>query len=397
MTDCVLYETIDQVPLEQWNEVCQGAGRCFMSTNFLRAMERTQPDGAKTFHAMIYEQDGKPCACASLSLFPVDLLMLAGQKIRDRVGWVRRVFPKLGFTKILMCGQPFSAGQSHLVFAPGTDRLRVLKRLDALLKQLAQREGATVIVFKEFADEDCADMDGLQQCDYWRADSPPLYDIAKPFENFAAYRAALKNHYRARVRRSERNFEQAGCSFVRLEDPVEIAKVYTPEVHALYEAVVERSDVKLEVLSRESFLELVRELPGQVCLTAAYRQNRLIGFAWDLTDGREFHCLFLGMDYSQNVETDLYFNLVAKSFDCAFRSGAEIIHVGQTSDSFKALLGCAGKARYLYARGVGPLLSWVLRKCSGLLFPPRHPLPAHDVFKSEAPAPTANTLCNLGA
>ena len=118
---------------------------------------------------------------------------------------------------------------------------------------------------------------------------------------------------------------------------------------------------------------MARELPGRVCLTAAYRQNRLIGFAWDLVDGPVFDCLFLGMDYSQNVETDLYFNLVCQSFDYAFRSGAEIVRLGQTSDTFKALLGCTGSPRYFYARGVDARLSWILRKCAGLLFPPRRP------------------------
>ena len=202
---------------------------------------------------MIYEPDGKPCACASLSLFPVDLLLLASLKTRDRLSWVRKLIPRLGHIKILMCGLPFSAGQSHLAFAPGTDRVRVLRLLDALLKRLAQREGASMIVFKEFGEDDRGGMDGLQQFDYWRADSPPMYEMARPFDNFAAYRAALKNHYRARVRRSERKFAEAGCRFVRLEDPLEIAKVYTPEVHAFYEAVVERSEVKLEVLSRSPF------------------------------------------------------------------------------------------------------------------------------------------------
>ena len=34
MTECVLYETIDQVPLDQWNEVCQVSGSSFMARTF---------------------------------------------------------------------------------------------------------------------------------------------------------------------------------------------------------------------------------------------------------------------------------------------------------------------------------------------------------------------------
>ncbi len=63
-----LYETIDQVPLNEWNEVCQASPSCFMDPAFLRAIEKTLPDQARVFHVLIYEEDGKPvpvpaCAC----------------------------------------------------------------------------------------------------------------------------------------------------------------------------------------------------------------------------------------------------------------------------------------------------------------------------------------------
>jgi hypothetical protein len=359
-----------------------------MDPHFLRAIEKTLPDQARVFHTLIYEEDGTPGACASLCLYPIDLLLLAGPGVKKYVGWTRKFFPRLGQTKILMCGLPFSAGQSHLVFAPGCDRRRALKLLDQLLRQLARCEGASVIVFKEFGAEDCPDLDGLYDLGYWRADSPSMYELAKPFKSFADYCAALKAHYRTNIRRSQRKFDEAGCRVVRLNDPDAIAQVYTPELHCLYEAVVAKSDLKLEVLSREFFLELARQLPGRVNLTLVYRAERIVGFTWELADGREFHFLFMGLDHSENAAADLYFNMVYQAFDLAFRSGAEVVHVGQTADAFKALLGCTGKPRYLYARGVGLLLPWILRKCSGWLLPPRSPLPAHDVFKvEEAPAP----------
>src|SRR5262245_2074192 len=128
-----LYETIDQVPLDEWQEVCEGSPGCFMDPNFLRALEKTLPDQARIFHVLIYEEDGKPGACASLCLYPIDLLLLAGQKVRDWGAWVRKLWPNLGQTRILMCGLPFSTGQNHLVFAPGSDRTRALRLLDTLM------------------------------------------------------------------------------------------------------------------------------------------------------------------------------------------------------------------------------------------------------------------------
>jgi hypothetical protein len=82
-----------------------------------------------------------------------------------------------------------------------------------------------------------------------------------------------------------------------------------------------------------------------------------------------------------NPECDLYFKIVYQFLDYAFRHGSKRISLGQTADSFKTRLGCSGSARHIYARGTGWLLSWVLRRCTGSLSPPRPIMPAHDVFK----------------
>src|SRR5580698_4636444 len=136
-----LYPSIDSVPLGEWSDVCGTTPTCFLEPEFLRALERTLPDQARIFHAIIRGQDGKPAACASLCLYPVDLLSLASPTIRDRVSWVQKLLPRMTQVKILMCGLPFSAGQSHLAFAPEADRSHVLEQLDRLLRQLALRGG----------------------------------------------------------------------------------------------------------------------------------------------------------------------------------------------------------------------------------------------------------------
>jgi predicted N-acyltransferase len=377
-----LYESIDAVPLDEWGEVCGATPTCFMEPGFLRALERTLPDQARIFHAIFRSSDGRPTACTSLCLYPVDLLSLASPAIRDRTAWLQRLLPGLTRVKILMCGLPFSAGQSHLAFAPGADRPRVLEQLDLLLRQLAQRERARLIVLKEFGEEEQPDMDGLLERGYVRGDSPPMYELENPFVSFDEYRAALKAHYRTNVKRAERKFAAAGCRLVRLTNLDDIRRVYTPDVHRLYEAVVMNSETRLEVLSHEFFLELAGQLPGELALTVAYREDRLIGFTWELLDGSVYHFLFMGLDYRQTVDTDLYFNLVYQALDHAFRSGAGVVHVGQTADGFKSLLGCRGNRRYLYGRGVGPTFSWILRRACGLLFPPRPKLAPHDVFKA---------------
>lgn len=378
-----LYGSIDQVPLADWKVASQEGSHGFVDPAFLRAVEKGSGEEARILHVLI-DQDGEPVACASLCLYQVDLLMLASPGIRDKVSWVQRVAPRLGNVTVLMCGLPFSAGQSNLTFAPGADRVRVVQVLDTLMRQLARRHGARLVVLKEFGADDREHLAPLIRRGYCSADSAPSYAMSRTFPDLAAYCETLKSHYRSGVRRSLEKFERAGCRVVHLEDPDEIRRVYTPDMHRLYEEVVGKAELKLEVLSHRFFHELVEQLPGRATLTVAYRGERILGFGWALSTGPAFDGLFCGIDYDHNAECDTYFNVIYHSLDHAFRRGSERITLGQTADAFKARLGCTGTPRYIYARGTGPVLSRVLRRSVGFLFPSRQPLPPNDVFKTGA-------------
>jgi predicted N-acyltransferase len=379
---CKLFDSIDQVPPADWNTAAGDSSSRFMDPQFLRAVERTVPESTRVFQALIYEADGRPGACASLCLMPVDLFLLAGPRVQAAGEWGRTLLPNLGKVNVLLCGLPVSLGQSHLAFARGADRARAVALLDTLMSEIARCHGARQLAWKEFGDEDRDDLDLLCRRGYCRVESPATYEMAHPYPNFAAFCDDLRSHNRGNIRRSQQKFARAGCRAVHLEHPEAIARAYTPEVHGLYEAVVARSDVKLEVLPLSFFHELARQLPGQVTLTALYRKERIVAFGWGLAAGPDHQMLFCGVDYAQNCECDLYFNVIYHSFDRAFQCGAEVLHVGQTADDFKTRLGCTGKARHFYVRGSGPILSWLLRQSAGLLFPSRPPLPSRDVFKS---------------
>src|SRR5580692_4816191 len=90
-----LYESSNAVPWDEWSEVCRTTPTWFLDPRFLSAVERTLPDQARVFHAIVRAGDGKPAACASLCLYPVDLLSLASPAIRDRTAWLQRLLPGL--------------------------------------------------------------------------------------------------------------------------------------------------------------------------------------------------------------------------------------------------------------------------------------------------------------
>jgi predicted N-acyltransferase len=377
-----LVDTAADLPTADWARGREVAGEVFMDPRFLAAVEHAFRGTARFAHALVHDEAGRPQAWASLCSFPVDVTTLAGPGVQSVVHGVRRALPRLGLLRTFFVGLPVSLGQSHLAIAPEADAAGVIEALGGAVEEAAGRDGAWLVVWKEFDAAAAARLDPLLLTrGYRRAESPVMHELDRRFPDFAAYCAALTSHYRNDVRRSERKFRASGLRVVHLRDPEEIRRVYTADVHRLYEAVVARATVKLETLPVEFFRELTRRLPDLIGLTAIYDGERIVAFNWGMMDGRVHHFLFCGMDYSAARDADLYFNLMYHQLDDALRRGPERIEVGQTADMFKARLGCRALPRYFYVKGGRPAVRAALARGFRLVFPDRPPVPSYSVFR----------------
>jgi hypothetical protein len=92
--------------------------------------------------------------------------------------------------------------------------------------------------------------------------------------------------------------------------------------------------------------------------------------------------LYAGLDYRLNDNLDLYFNLVYAGLDRALRKRVSKILVGQSANVFKARLGCHSEPLYVFAKGLGPLMSRVIHYGANFLIAQKPAHPPSDVFKS---------------
>jgi hypothetical protein len=89
--------------------------------------------------------------------------------------------------------------------------------------------------------------------------------------------------------------------------------------------------------------------------------------------------MYSGVDYALNGDGDLYFNL---DIDQALRAGADQLHLGQTSDSFKSRLGSRTQPLWFYARARSTAANRLLRWLAPLAFPRVDNVEQHEVFKT---------------
>jgi Acetyltransferase (GNAT) domain len=139
--------------------------------------------------------------------------------------------------------------------------------------------------------------------------------------------------------------------------------------------------MKPEVLPIEFLHQIAIRLSGHVELIAIRKDSRIIAFGWCL-HARSYHMLYAGLDYQLNHEFDLYFNLVYASLDRALRKHVSRIELGLGADAFKARLGCYSEPLYVFAKGQGPLMSFMLRAVGDLLIARRPVTSQSNVFKT---------------
>ncbi len=367
-----VYDSIRDVDVDEWNSVRNPHRDPFMDPGFIEAVENSMGTACRFRHVVVRDKRGRPIAAACLSSYTVDGASLAEGSAKRILSAIGRVCPRLLRNTIVMCGLPVSTGDSHLRFACHVDRASVLAILDRLICEFAAAERARFILFKEFNAEGCRDLGTLPSLGYRRADSYPMNYAASDYRDFEDYLSRIRSKKRRMLRGSLKKFAKGGFRVVTLTGREGAAELYTDQVHRLYEAVLSRSQVQFEHLPAEFLRELARRLPDNTSFTFVFRGDEVVAFAASVFSETTFHGLVLGIDYERNREYELYFNVLFKALDVAFRRGADHILLGQTADTTKhAKLDIYQTPISIYVKGAKRTIRAALKLAFPLFFPQR--------------------------
>jgi predicted N-acyltransferase len=390
--DFEVYDSIDRVDPSEWNSLRDAASDPFMDPQFIQAVESAFAKTCRFRHVVVRDSQRRPIAIACLSSYSIGGASLARGRVQKILAGLERVAPWFFRSKLILCGLPVSAGQSHLRFAPGADRAAVLRGLDRVACQFARREWARLILFKEIDEAGRADLGPLESLGYRRADSFPMNRVEPGSRDFADYLSRFPSKKRRPLRRSQKRLAENGLRVVELFGRDGAADLYTDRVHRLYEAVANRSAVQFEQLPSEFPRELARRMPDKTLFTLIYRGDDVVGFSMSLVSETTFHGMVLGVDYDVNAEAEVYFNLLYQSMDSAFRHRAQEICIGQTTDALKHdKLGCYQVPLSVYVKGGRWTMRAVLKVGFSSIFPPRPLLYPREEAQPNGDAPLAAT------
>jgi predicted N-acyltransferase len=366
-----VYQSIREVDWDEWNSVRDASRDVFMDPRFIEAVENSLTD-CRYRHVLVRDGSGRPVATACLSSFVLDGASLTEGASRKLFELVGRVVPWFVRSKLILCGLPVSAGQSHVRFAPEADRETVLRIIDSVARRFASAEWARLIMFKEIDPDGCRELAPLVSLGYRRADSFPMNLANSDFRDFDDYVAHVNSDKRRKIRRSQQKFLKSGLRVVQLYGRDGAADIYTDEVHRLYEAVADGSEVQFEHVPPDLLRELARRLPDNTVFTFVYSGNQIVGFTFWLISDRTFHALLVGMNYEVNSKCELYFNLSYQSIDFGLKRRAQEVCIGQSTDELKhRKLGCYQVPMSIFVKGGRWSMRLVLKFAFAWIFPAR--------------------------
>jgi hypothetical protein len=352
-------------------------------------------DGERFWYIVVFDDTGEPAACATVSAMTVDLFGFADPALVRIIRATPLNFSRLRRAQLLIGGLPIGTGQHTLAFAQRSDRASVLSVLDKVICEIAAEINADAILYKEFTQADLRWTTPLLDLGYLRLRTPPSYSLVPAFNDFAQYCAALRKHYRKQIIRSRRKLMQGDLEVVLLSDPEEILNAYTPEVHALYHQMAARASLKIDVLPYELLHQLALRLEGQIELLVIRKDSRIVAFASCLHTPSAYYTMYGGLDYSLNQKFDLYFNLLYALIEHGLRKRVATIVFGMGSDAVKTRIGCRGEPLYVFVKGCGPLMSFMVRVAGRFLIAPEAASPPFKIFKDEGASQFPNQMSEI--
>lgn len=272
------------------------------------------------------------------------------------------IAPKLLSLRLLCVGSPVTDSGKLGISLDYPFDPEMIAALHQELEQIAQRECASVIAFKDILETDAKHLaEPLKQAGFSQVNNMPVASNTINFASLDQYLETLSYAMRKNLRRKRKALQH-----VQIEEydgmPPDLDAIYQ-----LYLNCYERSELKFEKLTRQ-FFESIATLMPHNCRFVLYRaEDKLIGFNLLLHRNGVLMDKYIGLDYELSHKYQLYFLSWLHNIDMAIRDGFHTFQSGQAAYETKLKLGSQLQQTYVFFRHRNPFFNPLLRLAARFL------------------------------
>ncbi len=371
-----------------WDD-CFGRESVLRSYALHQAVENAHLDHVETHYLTGRDGDGVACVVPCFA-FKLSLVALASPWLQHIVNPIRKLIPGFLTTRLFVVGSAISNGDDLLGIKNLADEsLWSAERLISVFDEIRRQAKALGIGFVIVKEPGKATTDILRarlEPQFFFVESLPKTILQLPAKEQGGYFAAIKTHYRSKLKKRKAVCAENGVTWSVAAD----SRGHAADIHRLYQEVVARSDSVFERLNQKFFEEVERMPAGDAFYVLGSKQvegtDHLV--ACELVfcdrDRGTIHPVYSGFDYRFKRDSNVYFNMFYHVIEEAERRGFSRVHLGQTSYEIKAELGARPVPLFLGIHHPNPLIQrlvWLLRSS---LFP-SVTVPDREVFAIPPP------------
>lgn len=368
-----IFRKIRQIPRQDWDAVFPGV---LESYDFLACLDDSSFPQFSFSYLMVYDGDS-PVGAAPCFTMHFSFDMTVRGPLKKALGVLKRAVPSMLDHKVLMCGIPMAQGRLGIA----GDAANVIKAMITGLEEVARREKASILIFKDFSKEYNPLFEPLLRQGFTRIESLPSTDMEIDFKSFDGYLDTLSPVSRSGLRRKFKKVDAAAKLDLEIADSMTDSDI--TEAHGLYlQTLSKHEDITVEELPEAFFKNVARNMPGKAKFFIWRLEGKMAAFAFCLASPELFIDYYLGFDYSLAYQYQLYFVRFRDLMQWCIDRGIRKYEMGVTGYEAKRRLGFDFIQLYFYIKHLNPLINPFVKVLKPLLEPKRFDPVFKEINKS---------------
>lgn len=332
---------ISEIDREEWNKVFPDVLEGY---DFFKTLDESGFDQFSFRYIVVYDRKTIIAATHCFVLrYSMDTTI--NGPLRRFTNSIKKINPDVFTIKAVACGSPL--GQCRIGMSGETDK--ILRAITRRLEQIARKEKASIIAFKDFDQNYKRKIASFLTRDgFVGFNSLPTTLMGLRFKDFEEYLKTLSGATRYDLRRKFRSAEKHGK--IEMEITNKLDDRTLDEVYRLYLQMLEKHDMTFEVVPKEFFMNISENMPNNIKFFLWRVNNKLAAFLYSMVKQDMFIDYYLGLDYALAHKYHLYFIKFRDVINWCIKHKIKEYEMGITGYEPKRRLGFDFVPLYLYVK-----------------------------------------------
>lgn len=336
----IVARKISEIPPDDWNKVFPNVLESYI---FFKTLDESNFEQFSFYYIMVYDRK-MPVGAAPCFLMNYSLDTSINGPLRRFTNSLRKLIPNIFSLKVVTCGMPI--GQGRIGVVGNTDA--VMKAILRRLEQIARKNRAAIIAFKDFDKIYTKLLDPLQKAGFSKFDSLPSAELNVWFKDFEEYLKTLSSANRYDLRRKFRKVD--GHVAIALEVADNLEDDVLQDVYRLYLETVNKHEMGFELLPIDFLRNISKNMPGRTKFFLWRIEGKLVAFLLCFIWEDVFMDYYLGLDYSVAYKYHLYFIKFRDTLNWCIKHGMKKYDMGLTGYEPKRRLNFDFVTFYIYVK-----------------------------------------------